>query len=55
MVHYLVDGGYMNNLPADVMKDLGAHTVIAVDVGGRYDYSWHNYGESLSGWRLLLR
>ena len=34
-LHVLVDGGYANNVPADMMKDLfGANTVIAVDVGG---------------------
>ena len=29
----LLDGGYMNNLPADIMKSFGASTIIAVDVG----------------------
>ena len=29
---YLVDGGLVNNLPADVVADLGARTVLAVDV-----------------------
>jgi hypothetical protein len=24
--HYLLDGGYMNNLPADVMRNFGART-----------------------------
>ena len=28
----LLDGGYMNQVPADVMKHLGASIVIAVDV-----------------------
>jgi len=28
----LVDGGYLNVLPADVMASLGADTIIAVDV-----------------------
>jgi len=28
----LVDGGYVNVLPADVMAALGADTIIAVDV-----------------------
>jgi predicted acylesterase/phospholipase RssA len=36
-VHYLVDGGYVNNLPADVMKQVfGVRTVIAVDVSGEW-------------------
>src|SRR4029077_9188856 len=29
----LVDGGALNNIPADVVKSLGATEVIAVDVG----------------------
>jgi len=29
----LVDGGVLNNVPADVVKGLGASTVIAIDVG----------------------
>jgi hypothetical protein len=36
------DGGYMNNLPTDVMRRRGAHTVIAVDVarGPATDYRY---------------
>jgi len=30
----LVDGGVLNNLPADVMREIGADVVIAVDVSG---------------------
>ncbi|HSG28347.1 MAG TPA: patatin-like phospholipase family protein, partial [Candidatus Krumholzibacterium sp.] len=30
---YLVDGGLVRNLPCDVVKDMGADIVIAVDVG----------------------
>ncbi|XP_071821059.1 patatin-like phospholipase domain-containing protein 6 isoform X3 [Apostichopus japonicus] len=26
--HLLLDGGYVNNLPADVMKSMGAHTIL---------------------------
>ena len=34
--HLLVDGGYVNNLPADIMHQrMGAQTIIAVDVGGQ--------------------
>ena len=29
----LLDGGYMNNLPADIIRSQGASTIIAVDVG----------------------
>ncbi len=31
----LVDGGIMDNLPVDVVRDMGADIVIAVDVGNR--------------------
>lgn len=31
--HLLVDGGIANNLPVDVVRDMGAELVIAVDVG----------------------
>lgn len=30
----LVDGGLLNNLPVDVVKDMGADIIIAVDLGG---------------------
>lgn len=36
----LVDGGYINNLPADVMKSLGANTIISVNVGSADDTSY---------------
>ena len=34
----LVDGGMVNNLPVDVVKEMGADLVIAVDVGNRLTY-----------------
>eukprot|EP00795_Rhopilema_esculentum_P010763 gene10763-19552_t len=49
----LLDGGYVNNLPADIMRSLGAETIIAVDVGSVYEPRQTNYGDSLSGWWLL--
>ncbi|KAI9190694.1 uncharacterized protein BJ171DRAFT_434169 [Polychytrium aggregatum] len=51
----LLDGGYLNNLPADVMRSLGAETIVAVDVGNVDDTSPVNYGDTLSGWWVLLR
>ena len=58
-LHVLVDGGYANNVPADMMKDLfGANTVIAVDVGGegleskKFDNAW---GDGVSGLSHVLR
>ncbi|XP_070581967.1 patatin-like phospholipase domain-containing protein 7 [Ptychodera flava] len=53
--HLLLDGGYVNNLPADIMKAMGAQTVIAVDVGSEDDTELTNYGDKLSGWWLLWK
>jgi lysophospholipid hydrolase len=50
----LLDGGYINNLPADIMRSLGASTIIAVDVGRVDSTSPVNYGDTLSGWWVLL-
>jgi lysophospholipid hydrolase len=51
----LMDGGYFNNVPADIMKQLGAKIVIAVDVGYAEDTTPVTYGDKISGWWLLLR
>lgn len=52
--HLLLDGGYVNNLPADVMHDImGAHTILAVDVGSQDETDLTNYGDTLNGWWLL--
>lgn len=29
----LMDGGYCNNVPADILKSMGAETIVAIDVG----------------------
>jgi len=52
--HLLMDGGYVNNLPADIMRNLGAKTVIAIDVGSEDDTTPIFYGDSLSGWKVLF-
>ena len=54
--HMLMDGGYINNLPADVAKDMfGACKVIAVDVGTTEDFTTYwNFGDTLSGWQILF-
>ncbi|KAI1314315.1 phosphatidylcholine and lysophosphatidylcholine phospholipase [Mortierella claussenii] len=52
--HMLVDGGYMDNLPVEFMQSLGANTIFAVDVGSDDDTTLHTYGDSLSGWLVLL-
>lgn len=52
--HLLLDGGYVNNLPADVMHNsMGAQTILAVDVGSQDETDLTNYGDTLSGWWLL--
>ncbi|XP_071037589.1 neuropathy target esterase sws [Parasteatoda tepidariorum] len=53
--HLLLDGGYVNNLPADVMRDMGAETIIAIDVGSQDEIDLTNYGDTLSGWWLLWK
>ncbi|GAN08518.1 patatin-domain-containing protein [Mucor ambiguus] len=50
----LVDGGYMDNLPVSVAKDMGADIIIAVDVASEDDTSPVYYGDSISGWWALL-
>nr|CRX79253.1 hypothetical protein ls5931a1_00061 [Leucosporidium scottii] len=51
----LVDGGYVDNLPVSVMLSMGAASVFAVDVGSVDDTSPRSYGESVSGWWLLIQ
>ncbi|ESP05016.1 hypothetical protein LOTGIDRAFT_61439, partial [Lottia gigantea] len=51
--HLLLDGGYVNNLPADVMRTIGAQTIFAIDVGSHDEDQLTNYGDELSGWWLL--
>ncbi|KAJ8286409.1 hypothetical protein GJAV_G00038950 [Gymnothorax javanicus] len=53
--HLLMDGGYINNLPADVARSMGAKVVIAIDVGSQDETHLTNYGDSLSGWWLLWK
>uniref|UniRef100_A0A8C6PY17 lysophospholipase n=1 Tax=Nothobranchius furzeri TaxID=105023 RepID=A0A8C6PY17_NOTFU len=53
--HLLMDGGYINNLPADVARSMGAKVVIAIDVGSRDETNLTNYGDSLSGWWVLWK
>ena len=51
--HLLLDGGYVNNLPADVMRMRGAHHILAIDVGSQDEKKFTNYGDSLSGLKVL--
>ena len=52
--HLLLDGGYVNNLPADIMHKRGAKHILAVDVGSRDMDDLINYGDWLSGLPILL-
>lgn len=52
----LVDGGYLNNIPVDVMRGLGVDSVIVVDVEDKDASVWQNlsaYDGGISGWQLL--
>lgn len=52
----LVDGGYLNNVPVDVMMStFGITTVIAIDVGAEDETNLYDYGDTLSGFWLLLQ
>ncbi|CAG9772362.1 unnamed protein product [Ceutorhynchus assimilis] len=53
--HLLLDGGYTNNLPADVMRSMGADHILAIDVGSVDNQDLTNYGDVLSGWWLLWK
>jgi NTE family protein len=52
--HLLVDGGVMNNLPVDLMRQRRIGPLIACDVTGEVDFSVRDsrYGER-SAWHLL--
>ncbi|KAJ3572215.1 hypothetical protein NP233_g3232 [Leucocoprinus birnbaumii] len=50
----LVDGGYIDNLPVQAMFSTGASTVFACDVGSIDDNSPRNFGDTISGWWLLI-
>jgi len=51
-----VDGGLVNNLPADIMRNLCQGSVCAVDVSEQLEFkSQLQESYSVSGWALLLR
>jgi lysophospholipid hydrolase len=51
----LIDGAVMNNVPADLMQDYIGGMMVIVDVGNEAGRrSKYSFGESVSGWRLLL-
>lgn len=55
--HLLLDGGYVNNVPADVMHQRGPGPILAVDVGSRWqdEPNLYNYGDYLSGIREAFK
>ena len=48
--HVLVDGGAMNNVPADVVRAMGADRVIAVNVGDLKDLARTRSTTRCSAW-----
>ena len=52
--HLLLDGGYANNLPADIMRLRGAKHILAVDVGAEDNTNFSEYGDTLSGFHILF-
>jgi predicted acylesterase/phospholipase RssA/CRP-like cAMP-binding protein len=50
----LVDGGVMNNLPADVMRQQGARVIVGVDVSPAYDACIHQYQRAPGALRSLM-
>ena len=55
--HLLVDGGIVNNLPADVMHaQLGGGRIIAVDLQPDSEFTFAQpFEPTISGWEALLR
>lgn len=53
----LVDGGLVNNIPADVMREcVGGGTVFAADVSPKKEFSaGSEFGMNVSGWRVAAR
>jgi predicted acylesterase/phospholipase RssA len=52
--HMLVDGGILNNLPGDVMRQLCGGYVVAVDVSPRRDGAFESWYEGVpSGWQVF--
>lgn len=50
----LLDGGYVNNVPTDVMLSMGVNKVIAIDVGSSVINDHYNYGDTLNGFSAFF-
>lgn len=49
--HLLLDGGYCNNLPIDVMRRcFGPSRILGIDVEAKDAKDFTNYGDACSGW-----
>jgi predicted acylesterase/phospholipase RssA len=53
----LVDGGLVNNIPADIMRQkVGAGTVFAADVSPKTEFTLgQEFGTQVSGWQVAAR
>ncbi|MEO8304978.1 MAG: cyclic nucleotide-binding domain-containing protein [Betaproteobacteria bacterium] len=49
----LVDGGIVNNLPGDIMRERSCRRVLVVDVGSEHEFTY-NFPEIPSPWKFLL-
>lgn len=48
-------GIHVTHPTADIARNMGARTVIAIDVGSQDETDLCNYGDCLSGWWLLWK
>ena len=51
----LVDGGYCLMFPVAKARNLGAGSIITVDVAALYSELDPNFGDTCSGWNLLWK
>ncbi|CAG01292.1 unnamed protein product, partial [Tetraodon nigroviridis] len=54
-VEYILAEGAVERGVADIARNMGARTVIAIDVGSQDETDLCNYGDCLSGWWLLWK
>ncbi|EJW04930.1 hypothetical protein EDEG_00923, partial [Edhazardia aedis USNM 41457] len=54
-IDLLLDGGYMNNVPYDVMLKQDVYKVIAIDVGSTVINDHYDYGDYLNGFFVLFQ
>ncbi|EDQ90470.1 uncharacterized protein MONBRDRAFT_16206, partial [Monosiga brevicollis MX1] len=53
--HMLLDGGYVDVLPIEVMRQHGATYMFAVDVSAKDLNDYENFGDEISGFWLLFQ